>query len=180
MGSDDGVLAVEQGMSGIQRRLGLEHVDARARQVAVVQRVGQGLGIHHRAAGGVDDIGPPLHLGDVLPADEAPGVVVQRAVERDDVRLGQQLIQGDEGDKGGLVPPHMALIAQHPAPEGMAQLGGPEADGSDTHDAHRLAPELHPHQAVLGLAGAAAGLHLRHVAQQGEHQAQTQLGHRLR
>jgi hypothetical protein len=33
---DDGVLAVEQGMSGIQRRLGLEHVDARARQVAAV------------------------------------------------------------------------------------------------------------------------------------------------
>lgn len=49
-------------MSGIQRRLGLEHVDARARQVAAVQRVGQGLGVHHRAAGGVDDIGPRFIL----------------------------------------------------------------------------------------------------------------------
>ena len=168
VGGNDGVLAVEQGVVGGQRGLHFEHVDPGAAQIAAVQRVGQGLGVHHRAPGGIDEQRALLHFGDVLLADQALGGFVQRTVEGDEVRLRQQFVQGDELDEGGLVPLDVPLIAQHPAAKGVEQFRRTPADGPYAHDAHRLALQLAAHQAVLGLPGAAARLHLGNVAQQRE------------
>ena len=41
MGSYDGVLAVQQRVSGVQRRLGLKDVNARAAEIAAVEGISQ-------------------------------------------------------------------------------------------------------------------------------------------
>ena len=71
------------------------------------------------------------------------------------------------------------VIGDDFAAEGLAQAAGVLADRARADDADGLAPKLGAHQAVLGLARAAALLHLRHVAQQREHHAQRQLRHGL-
>ena len=78
-----------RGWSAGQRRLHFEHVDPGAAQIAAVQRVGQGLGVHHGSPRYIDEVGAALHPGNGRPADEPSGVVVQGAVEGDDIGPGK-------------------------------------------------------------------------------------------
>lgn len=175
----DGVGGVQQGMVNGQGRLDFEHVNARAAQPAFVQCGGQSGGIHHRAAGGVEQQRAGLHAGDGFGADEAAGGVVQRAVQAEDVRLRQHLCQRQVGDKVGVGLVAVVAGGDHPAAEGVEQLRHPGADGAGAHQTHGLAPQLLAHKAVLGAAGAAAALHLRQVAQQRQRHAHRQLRHRI-
>ena len=68
-------------------------------------------------------------------------------------------------------------LAASTAAEGGEQLGHAGPDGAGAHQPHGLAPQLTAHKAVFGLSLAAAGVHLRQIAQQGEGHAQGELGH---
>ncbi len=51
------------------------------------------------SSGGIDQDHPVFHLGNGVLVDQMIGAVHQRAVEGDQIALGQELIQADIGDK---------------------------------------------------------------------------------
>jgi hypothetical protein len=75
-------------------RLGGEDVEAGGADVAGVDRVGEGLLVDQPAAGGVDDDHAGLGLGQRVLADQSGGLLGLRQVHRDEVRPGEQLVQG--------------------------------------------------------------------------------------
>ena len=66
-----------------------------AKIVPGLQRLGQRLLVHQRAAGRVDEHGRPLHLLELLGAEHAARLLVQVGVDRDEVRLAQQRVEID-------------------------------------------------------------------------------------
>lgn len=80
VGGDDGVGGVEEGMIDGNRRLHLEDVDTRAGDASIIERVGQCLGVHHGAAGNVDEQGGLLHHDDALFIEHSACGIVEGAV----------------------------------------------------------------------------------------------------
>ena len=127
MRGDDGVPGVQQRVGGVERRLLLKDIDARTGQLAAVQGVGHRLRVDHRPARGVDEVGPVLHPGDGVLVNQVSGLIVERAVQRDDVALLEQLVQRDKLDaaaQGGGIG--MGIVGAKAA-EGISRQ--PEAEG---------------------------------------------------
>ena len=120
----------------------------------------QSVFVDDAAAGRVDQIGVGLHQRELTAADQAAGLLGERAVDRDEVGLGQQLVEPDQ--------PHARLLGRpgvevrikrqrrlHAEPAEQAH-GGP-ADPSQADRAKRPVAQLAAH--VLRSLVPAAGAH---------------------
>ena len=155
-----------------------EHVDGGTADVLALQRVGQRVDVHHRAARGIDQVRTGLHLRQLFGADQVDGGRQLGHVQRDHVGAGQQLVQRS----------HLAGVAQRQLgfdvmeDDAHAQLLGQHADlradVAIAHDAQRLT--AHFVRAGGALVPAAAVLQrvlLRNAAHQHDDLGQHQLGH---
>ena len=101
-------------------------------------------------------------------------------MQRDDVRLAHQLVQGDIGyahvDRLLL---GMGRAGDDLASECLAKVGDTQANGPRAHDPHGFAPPLTADQPLFGSTLAACRVGLRDLAQQGDHDTEGQLRHRL-
>ena len=79
------------------------------------------------AAGGVDQYGGRLDLVEERGVDHAAGFVGQRAMERDDVRLGGQLVERDQLDAGrrGDRGSEIGIVDDDAQPERLRRAGRP-------------------------------------------------------
>ena len=120
-------------------------------QMAALEAVSHGGLLHQGSPGGVQQDGPRLHFGQGIGVDEAPGGGGGRAVEADDIALGQQGVQIHKGHPViGVGGADGAGPDQHPHPEGLGQPGGLAADVAVAADAEGLAVQLHLGQDAVG------------------------------
>ena len=84
---------VERQERAAGRRLLLEHVERRAGDDAVAERIDQIVQIHDRAAADVDEAGRALHLRELRGAEEFFRARRVRGGDDDEVALPQQVIQ---------------------------------------------------------------------------------------
>ena len=102
-----------------------EVVEPGAGQLAAAQGVDQGVGVVQLGAGGVEEDDAVAHGRELLGADHPGGVGGHRRVHRDDVGLGEQLVEavsrlvvvrvvGD--DLSGPAPPAATCVARPTAP----------------------------------------------------------------
>ena len=85
------VLELEQ--TGVDLRLLLEHVEAGALDLALAERVDERLLIDDGTAGRVDEVRVLAHLLEAIRVDQVLRLVVERAVQRDDVGRLEQLVE---------------------------------------------------------------------------------------
>ena len=175
---DDDVGVAEQRVIG-DRLLG-EDVERRAGDLAGVQRRLQVRVDDERAAGDVDDPHAVLALGERLGVQEALGLRRLRQVQRDEVT-------GRERVRGGLGLLDAELLEALGADEGVvrddahAEGAGADrdelADPAEAEHAEGLALDLGAAElAALPLAAGEAGVRLRDVAGEREHQRERVLG----
>ena len=164
MGSDDGVLCLEDGKIGIKGRLGGENVQRGTGDHAVIQGIGQSVLIHDGTAGDIDEVGGLLHHGQALCIDHASGGIVQRAMEDNDIASLEQFFLGYLLNIVGILGMEGAALRKDFGAEGMEELAGAGADLAVSDDTDRLALELEADETILGLAVSAALLDLRNVA----------------
>lgn len=91
------------------RRLGEPHIASVSAQLSGLEGRGDVLFDDDGAAGGVDEPGAGLHLADELFVEQAAGLLVQWAVDGDDVALGQHLLQTVDAATPNLL---LLLLAQ--------------------------------------------------------------------
>ena len=168
-------------------RLLPEHVEAGAGDPPVFERGQKGVVVQHRAARHVDDERAGLHAGELGGADQAARFVVQGGRDNDKIGLAQHLVQ--------VVEPAVKIN-----PDGVffgRAFGAAFGDGQDfVHfKAGQTAGNLAADAAIAddrggtALEGAAHGrtelflgdalLSPGVVTGQGEHEKQTQFGHRF-
>ena len=167
------------------RRLLVEDVEPRPRDLPRGQRLGERDFVDDRAAARVDEHRARLEEGDLAGADEVAGGRVEGNVERDDVGGSQELSEQPELDPEGVLrilaePGDVVVVHGHA--ERAGEPCGLLADGAEPDDAEGPAPELvHPRRLV---AAPAAAPHVRMLEGQApahrEHQQQRMLGHRDR
>ena len=146
----DEVRRSEQRVIG-RRRLGREHVECGARDMAAVERLFQRRFVDQPAACAVDDAYALLGLGDILLRQDIARLVGQRRVQRDEIGLGEQSVEiglfdaefdralgGQEGVEGDDL---------HAEAEGA--LGDDAADIAAADQAERLRGQLDAHEVVL-------------------------------
>ncbi len=168
----------------LEEQLGLLLVDVQAQvaELAALQRADQRRGVDQRAASGVDQHGAALHPRQAVAVDQVAGGRVQRAVQAEDVALGEQGIEvrvlAAEGGQRGVGlrvdQQHAAAEAEHDAREHRADL--PAADHPDG-----LAVQVESGQAVqreVAFAGAVEGAVDAPVQRQD--QRHRMFGHRVR
>ena len=95
-GQDDVLEAAQGRFENLVVGLGLlgEHVDGSAVQVLALDGVSKGVDVHAGAAGGIDEDGALLHLGELLGAHHVLGGGQFRHMQGDHVGGGQQLVHG--------------------------------------------------------------------------------------
>ena len=173
---DDRLVGEERAVGA--RLLG-EHVDAGAGDATLGDGVGEGLLVEHAAAGGVDDAHGRLDLGERLLADEADRLGGLREVDRDEVALGEQLVEGDEAgaELAGALHGDVGVVGEDLDAEALEPLGDELADAAEADDADLLLEELDP--AVLAALPGAVLQRLvgrGDVARAGEEQPDGELG----
>ena len=131
--------------------------------------------IDHRPARGVDQVGPVPSSRAMasLSISSVSGLIVERAVQRDDVALLEQLVQRDKLDAVRLLAGEVALVAQHPAAEGAAELCCAAADGPRAHDAEPSWRRARSRQGRPWSCRRGSAPHLRDVARSSESIMQT-------
>ena len=181
MRHQDDVVHAREGRFRLQR-LALEHVEARARDRAPVERRDQRLLVDDGAARGVDQVGRRLHRRQLRLADEVARLRVEGRVHGDVVGAAQQLVQrlhaldavGAEHALAevGVVRDHVQaerLGARDDRPRDVAQRHQPQrlaADGS--HRAERAGPPA---------AVAHGRIEQRQLLRAGEQQEHRLVGH---
>ena len=163
-----------------RHRLGGEDVHRCPGERAVPERLGHRRLVDDAPAGAVHEVATPAHHLQLGAPDEVPGAVGQRDVERDDVRAPEELVQGDDlrpGPAGRL--DRMRVVGDDGGAEGDAALGNELPDAPEAEQPHRLPEQLVPSGEPLLLppAGLGGGDRRDQVPEQGEHQAEGQLGH---
>ena len=176
MRNDDRVLRLQQDMIFRKRRFLIENVQAGAGELAALQCVIEILVHDDRASGYVDQDRAVLHFGDGLLVDHAAGLVVDRAVQHDDVGTAEQFVQADLLYVFRSVRVEAAAVGQDFRAEGMIEFSGTAADVAETDDADSLALDLGSHVAAFRGACAAERLGLLDVAEQRERQSDTEFG----
>lgn len=73
-------------------------------QLAAVQGVGHRCESTTGPRCGVDEVGTVLHPGDGVLVNQVSGLIVERAVQRDDVALLEQLVSGTNSMQSGSWP----------------------------------------------------------------------------
>ena len=154
-------------------RLLHEHVEARARDMARDQQVADGQLVDQAAAGAVDDAHALLGLHQVGPREDVLGLLSERRVHRDEVGARQHLLQRCllYAELGRSLVAQERVVGHHAHLEADGALGDDRADVAASDQAQRLEAELGAHELVLfPLAGLRAGIGLRHLTGDGEHQ----------
>jgi hypothetical protein len=153
-------------------RLGLEHVERGAGDLACVHRFLERCLVDQAAAGAVDDPHALLGLGEVFLRQDVAGLVGERGVEGDEVRPRQQVVQFH------LLHAHFhRALGREERIEGddlHAQADGAgrddRADVAGADQAEGLARHFHAHEAVLRpQARLGLGIGLGDLAREGEH-----------
>ena len=98
-----------------------EVVQARGSHLAAAQRLDEGVGVVQLSAGAVEEDDAVAHGRELLGADQPGGVGGHRCVQRDDVGLGQQLVQA----VSGLVV--VGVVGDNPHAEARPAATGPRA-----------------------------------------------------
>ena len=124
MRGQNDVVELPQRVIGGQR-LGLEHVQPGARQLAFSQRRDQGRPIDDRAAGRVDQKRGGLHQAQLALPEQMVRRAIQRAMHAHEVRASEQLVQVDQWCSVhlGVSPAQVGIVRDHVQPEG-ARLSG--------------------------------------------------------
>ena len=160
-------------------RLGLEHVERSAGDMAAVEQPGQRLLVDQPAAGAIDDTDAGLRLCKVFRREDVARLVGQGRVERNEVGSREQCVEFD------LLDPDLdRALGRQEGVEGddfHAQADGARGDdGADVarpDQSQRLAGDLDAHEAVLGpLAGLGALIGLGDLPRQREHHRDGVLG----
>lgn len=117
-------------------------VEADGADLAGLQAVDDRLGVDEGAARGVDQDEAVLGAGDRLGVDEMVRLGGERAVQRDDVGAGDEVVALDIGDADLLQGVHLvAVVRQHLAAEAQAEGArdeGADAAGADDADGARM------------------------------------------
>ena len=130
------------------------------------------------AARRVDDPHARLHLAQRLFADESDRVGRLRQVHGDEVRLGEQLVEGDHPDAElrGACGLDVGVVGHEPHAERREPLGDEQPDAPEADDADGLVGELDAGELrALPLAGLERGARGRDVAGAGEQQGDGEL-----
>ena len=139
MGRDDDVVAPTQRMS-FGYGLGIEGVQRAAGDRVAVERAHQRLGIDDGAARAIDEERARLHGVQGLLVDQLARLRQQRRVQRDEIRLGQQIFELTFFDRNAIV----SLLDEGIEEENAhAERGGslryPPGDVAETDQAERAA-----------------------------------------
>ena len=171
-----------------QERVGLwhglfgEHIQGRAGQLAVAERVDQGPLVDDASPRGVHDPSAVLHQGDLALPDQRLCLRGAREVDRDEVRLDQESLEvGHQLDAQRLGPflRHVRVVGHEAHAEGLRPLGNHGTDPPQAHHAKRLAVQLDPQEPLpLPPARLDAGVRLGDVAGLGQEQGDGVLGGR--
>ncbi|KYK59060.1 hypothetical protein DCS_00187 [Drechmeria coniospora] len=140
--------------------LALVDVEGDAAEVIRLEGADDGPRVEEAAAGGVDEHGARLHLGDGVGVDDVLGRVHERAVEADDVALGEELVERPVLAHVGKGGRGKGIVGDDAAAEALHDAAGGDADPAGADDADRLAVEGAPDEAVEGevaLADAVVG-----------------------
>lgn len=146
-----GVLSVAERVV-LGRRLGEPDVTAVAAEVAGLEGLGDVLLDDDRAAGGVDEPSAGLHLGDEVLVEQTAGLLVQGAVDSDDVALGEHLLEGVNAAAADLLldlrgQRLVVVVEELLAVEGLQAAQDALANAADGDGADDLALEV---ELVLG------------------------------
>ena len=161
----------------LRRRLGGEDVEGRTGDRAVGERFGERHLVDDPAAGDVDDAQPRLGLEQQLTADQPCRFGSLREVDRQEVGLGDDLLEGHQLDasEAGALGRDVRVIGDQAHPEPACPVGDELADAPETSDAQGLVGELDALPfAALPPTVDEGGVGLRDVAGLGEEQ-----GHRV-
>ncbi|EAR50516.1 hypothetical protein OG2516_09735 [Oceanicola granulosus HTCC2516] len=175
-GHDDVGQAEQRVLLG--RLLG-EHVEGRAGDVAVLERVRQRLLVDEAAARAVDDPHALLRLGEVLAAQDVLRLLRQRHVQGDEVGARQQRVEPDllDTELGGALLRQERIVGDHLHPQPHRAGADDAADVARADHAERLAGQLDAHEArLLPLARMGRGRRLGDLARDGEHHRDGVLG----
>ncbi len=154
-----------------------EHVDGRADQVLVLDRVRQGVQLDHGTACGVDQDPALLDGADFLLADHPLGFSGFRNVQGDDIGHAQQV--GQAGDLGRVAQRQLGqgVIEEHLHAQAFGQDRQLRTDRAVTDDPQLLATDFKGVGRALDPATAMAGsVLLGNAAQQQDRFGQHQLG----
>jgi len=180
---DGDVVQLAYGVVG-RKWLFPEDVQRCAGDVPGTQRGQQRIFVHHRSARRVDEDGIGPHQLQLTGAEETAGLGRQRAMNRNDVGAGQQLIEahqldtrwrlGDERVEGDHVHAEAASTIRHQAADGSQPQ---QADGAAVE---LRAPEVEVGQIALRHPAVLAQLSLgaADAASVVQQQAQREVGHR--
>ena len=146
-------IAATPGVLGVAERvvlgggLGEPDVAAVAGEVARLEGVGDVLLDDDGAAGGIDEVGALLHLGDEVLVEEALGLLVQGAVDGDDVALGDELLEGVDAAGANLLlrlggEGLVVVVEELLAAEGLEAAEDALTDAADGDGADHLALEV--------------------------------------
>ena len=124
------------------------HVETRGADFAGLQRVDQRFRVDQPAASGVDDHHAPLHRRDAAGVDQMVGLAVERAMQRNNVRLRVYFIKRRVSHPGfgGKRVIRIGVEHQHGHPEPAENFRRQPSDPSAADDARRLARHIEPHQ----------------------------------
>src|SRR6185295_3506257 len=106
--------------------------------------------VHQLAARRVDQYGGRLHQLEAVRVDEMMRLVGQRDVQGDDVGRADQLIDREQADVhfAGAFGRQIRVVTDDLHAERTRQLCDVAADPPQAHDAHRLAAQLCPFEAL--------------------------------
>ena len=121
-----------------------EDVEAGAGDLAGRERGVQGLLVDESAAGDVDDVRRRLHHRELLGADHAGRLGRLRHVDRDEVALLEQLVEGQQLDPELLRAGagDVGVVRDDAHVEGLQTSGDERADAAETDDADGLLEQL--------------------------------------
>ncbi len=168
----------QRGLIG-RGRFVFEHVQSGPADLAAIQRREERFLIHHASAGAVDQDHPLLHHLEFLLSDNRSRLLVERQVQRDEIRLPEEMfLRRDLDDEvhGG----ERRVIGEHMHAEAEGAACDFLPDVAQAHDAEGLLEELDA-RAVFFL-GPLARTHFHGAdvqeARYGEHVSEGQLGDR--
>ncbi|MNM72193.1 hypothetical protein D3C81_838810 [compost metagenome] len=141
-------------------------VQPQVTQATVLQGVDQRRGVHQAATSGIDQHRARLHVCQGLAVDQVLALLVERAVQADDLRFGQQLRQAQVARAEGfdfwigvrVIGQQLAAETVHDLCKGGADLSGADhADGlaHQVESGQALQPEVPFAGAVVGTGQAA-------------------------
>ena len=170
----DDVRQLEQRLVRIGR-LGIEHVERRARESAGDERLVERRSVDQASPRHVDQDPSGLHARELLAADERPASLGRRRVQGHDVGGLQELFERDERDAHlvRFLDRKVWIVTQEPRLERAGAGGHAGPDLPEADDSERLARELGAQELrLLPLSGGDRSGRFRHPAQQREEKSE--------